>query len=55
MPVSLADNSQGGVQVPTGGDSPRALNRKLFKRLRSSRFGEIPKPTVTVWIKESCL
>jgi hypothetical protein len=42
-------NLQGRVEVPTGGKhyaSPRA------PQLRVSRFGEKPKPTVRVRIKE---
>jgi len=54
-------DSQGGVKVPTGGNrvntcSPRALLvvqvffHKQFAIKRTSRLGEIPRPTVTVWL-----
>jgi hypothetical protein len=41
--------SQGGVKVPTGGDSNcwRARERLLFAA-GSSRSGEMPEPTVIV-------
>ena len=46
--------------IPTGGDaisllmriSPRALNQRCHLTVEDSRFGEIPKPTVIVRIKE---
>ena len=47
--------SQGGVKVPTGGDAaasrlPPARERPVFG---VSRFGENPKPTVTVRMEEN--
>jgi len=47
--------SQGGVKVPTGGKwrKPRARERREAKVSRVSRFGAIPKPTVTVRMEEN--
>ncbi len=46
-------HSQGRVKLPTGGKyfdiSPRALTYLS----KVSRFGENPKPTVIVWMKEN--
>ncbi len=46
--------SQGGVKVPTGGDGIFASARERLAGMsaRVSRFGAIPKPTVTVRMEE---
>lgn len=59
-PVVVKTNSQGGVKVPTGGNrilvfsnvrSPRALLVILARgNQEDSRLGEIPGPTVKVWL-----
>ena len=60
----VQQSSQGGVKVPTGGDgelqnvyhlSPRALKSPvvLSQLPEVSRFGEKPKPTVRVRMKEN--
>lgn len=47
--------SQGGVKIPTGGkgDVAQARERLPPPGRRVSRFGVIPKPTVTVRMKEN--
>ena len=48
--------SQGGVEVPTGGNCAkiaRARERLPGKTGRVSRLGAIPRPTVTVRMKEN--
>src|SRR6185437_16543650 len=47
--------SQGGVKIPTGGkgEVAQARERLLLPGRRVSRFGAIPKPTVTVRMKEN--
>jgi hypothetical protein len=50
--------SQGGVKIPTGGKGDVAQARErlpLSRERRVSRFGAIPKPTVTVRMKENGL
>ena len=46
--------SQGGVKVPTGGNSLSTEARERLARLaRVSRFGATPKPTVIVRMREN--
>jgi hypothetical protein len=40
------------VQVPTGGDEGDLLVRDPVSLIESGGFGEIPKPTVKVWMGE---
>lgn len=51
MSHRCAANSQGGVQVPTGGN-PSMVARERLPLCRDSRSGEIPEPTVIVRMKE---
>ena len=51
-----AIRSQGGVKVPTGGDSHKGKARERLQLLRvsgSSRSGVNPEPTVTVRMGEA--
>jgi hypothetical protein len=47
--------SQGGVKVPTGGIpvSNRKARERFLEHRKVCRFGEKPKPTVTVRMKEN--
>jgi hypothetical protein len=53
--ISLRPRSQGGVKVPTGGNGERLPEPASACRTngRVSRFGAIPKPTVTVRMEEN--
>ena len=53
-PPMMAE-TQGGVKVPTGGNGERSSKPASARRAISgvSRFGVIPKPTVTVRMEEN--
>ena len=46
--VGIIRHSQGGVQFPTGGDSPRAASKGV-----TADTGVIPGPTVKVRMEEN--
>ena len=52
---SLRPRSRGGVKVPTGGNGERSPKPASARRAIGgvSRFGAIPKPTVTVRMEEN--
>ena len=53
--ISVRPCSRGGVKVPTGGDGERSPKPASARRAIGgvSRFGAIPKPTVTVRMEEN--
>jgi|SRR6516164_2668568 hypothetical protein len=53
--ISVRPRSRGGVKVPTGGDGERSPEPASARRAIGgvSRFGAIPKPTVTVRMEEN--
>src|ERR1700720_3390301 len=54
--ISVRPRSRGGVKVPTGGgEGERSTTPVRPRRAMGgvSRFGEIPKPTVTVRMEEN--
>jgi hypothetical protein len=53
--ISVRPRSRGGVKVPTGGNGERSSKPASARRTMGgvSRFGEIPKPTVTVRMEEN--
>jgi hypothetical protein len=53
--ISVRPCSRGGVEVPTGGDGERSPKPASARRAIGgvSRFGAIPKPTVTVRMEEN--
>ena len=53
--ISVRPRSRGGVKVPTGGIGERSSKPASARRAIGgvSRFGAIPKPTVTVRMKEN--
>jgi hypothetical protein len=53
--ISVRPRSRGGVKVPTGGNGERSSKPASARRALGgvSRFGEIPKPTVTVRMEEN--
>jgi hypothetical protein len=53
--ISVRPRSRGGVKVPTGGNGERSPKPASARRAIGgvSRFGVIPKPTVTVRMEEN--
>jgi hypothetical protein len=53
--ISVRPRSRGGVKVPTGGNGERSPKPASARRAIGgvSRFGAIPKPTVTVRMEEN--
>jgi hypothetical protein len=53
--ISVRPRSQGGVKVPTGGNGKQSPKPASAHRAIGgvSRFGAIPKPTVTVRMEEN--
>jgi hypothetical protein len=53
--ISVRPRSRGGVKVPTGGNGERSPEPASARRAIGgvSRFGVIPKPTVTVRMEEN--
>jgi len=53
--ISVRPRSRGGVEVPTGGDGEQSPKPASARRAIGgvSRFGAIPKPTVTVRMEEN--
>ena len=47
----MTPHSQGRVKFPTGGIARERLRQ--VNESKVSRFGETPKPTVTVWMEEN--
>ena len=53
--IAVRRRSRGGVKFPTGGDGERSPKPASDRRtiVGVSRFGAIPKPTVTVRMEEN--
>src|SRR5215471_20836335 len=53
--IAVRPRSRGGVKVPTGGNGERSPKPASARRALGgvSRFGAIPKPTVTVRMEEN--